>query len=111
MNHEQLAAAARAVIDLAAYLADLKSQALERFNPAQVADRGYVTPSGEVHLRQLQLSYWKTRGALHELILEIWQDAGQFDRATPEQFLVGLAAAALLVDAARFLRETFHSSN
>jgi hypothetical protein len=35
----------------------------------------------------------------------------RIDRATPQQFLTTLAAAALLVDAARFLREKFHRVN
>jgi hypothetical protein len=108
MNPEQLTSAARTVVDLSKYIEDLKAQALEIYNPQAVAARGYITPSKETQLRHLQLSYWKARGALFELVQEIRQDAERLDRATPQQFLIGLAAAALLVDAARFLREMFH---
>jgi hypothetical protein len=108
MNSEQLAAAARTVAQLGDYLDDLKRQALAMLNPAVVTARGYITPSTELAIRQLQLSYWKTRNALFELVYDIWRDVERLDRATPQQFLVALAAASLLVDAARFLREKFH---
>ncbi len=108
MNSDQLTAAARTVVQLDDYLQDLKRQALAIFDPAVVADRRYITPSGELAIRQLQLSYWKTRNALFELVHDIWRDVERLERATPQQFLVALTAAALLVDAARFLRETFH---
>lgn len=108
MTNDQIAAAAHTVVQLSDYLAELKAQALSPFDPVTIAARGYITPSEEVHVRQLQLSYWKTRSALLELVYDVWRDIERLDRATPQQFLVALAAAALLVDAARFLRETFH---
>ena len=110
MNSEQIAAAARTVDQLADYLDELKSEALTIFDATEIAARGYIRPTKEVNLRQLQRSYWKTRNALLELVYEIWREVERVDRATPQQFLVALAAAALLVDAARFLRETFHRS-
>jgi hypothetical protein len=61
-----------------------------------------------LQVRQLQFSYWKTRNALFELIWDTWRGAERLDRATPQEFLLAFAAAALLVDAARFLRESFH---
>jgi hypothetical protein len=108
MTSEQLAAAAQTVVQLGDYLSDLKSQALAMFDPARVSSRGYITPSKEIQLRQIHLSYWKARNALYELVLEVWRGIDRIDRATPQQFLVALAAASLLVDAARFLREIFH---
>lgn len=108
MNSEQLAAAARTVEQLGQYLEDLKQQSLAMFDAEAVSALGYITPSAEMAVRQLQLSYWKTRNALLELVYDIWGDVERFERATPQQFLVALAAASLLVDAARFLRETFH---
>ncbi len=105
---EQLAADARTVEQADDYLRDLKSQADSIFDPAIAATCGYITPSAEIQVRQLQFSYWKTRNALYELVYDIWRDIERLDRATPEQFLVALAAASLLVDAARFLREKFH---
>lgn len=108
MNREQLVAAAHTVLNLGQYLQELKAQALAIYDPAAVSAKGYITPSQEMQVRQLQLSYSKARIALLELIAEIRHDARDIDRATPQQFLVALAAAALLVDAARFLRESFH---
>jgi hypothetical protein len=108
MTNEQLTSAARTVVELGNYLEDLKLEALEIYKPSVVAARGYITPSNELKLRHLQISYWKTRNALFELLYDIWQEVERIDRATPQQFLICLAAAALLVDAARFLRETFH---
>jgi len=108
MNHEQLSAAAHTIIELASYLDDLKAEALSIFDPAKVTARGYITPSRELHLRHLQLSYWKARSALFELLNDIWREVERMDRATPTQFLICLASSALLVDAARFLRENFH---
>jgi hypothetical protein len=108
MNSEQLTAAARTVAQLGDYLHELKGQALALFDPGAVEARGYITPSVELRVRQLQLSYWKTRNALYELVYDIWREIERLDRATPQQFLVALAAASVLVDAARFLRETFH---
>jgi hypothetical protein len=108
MNSEQLAAAAQTVAHMGDYFSELKAQALAIFCTSQADARGYITPSKEILLRQLQLSYWKARNALHELVWEVWRDIERIDRATPQQFLVALAAASLLVDAARFLRENFH---
>jgi hypothetical protein len=108
MNSEQLTAAALTVVQLDEFLQDWKRQALAVFNPAALSERGYVTPTDELAIRHLQLSYWKARNALYELVFDIWRDIERLERATPQQFLVALASAALLVDAARFLRETFH---
>ncbi|HEX2477365.1 MAG TPA: YiiX/YebB-like N1pC/P60 family cysteine hydrolase [Lacipirellulaceae bacterium] len=108
---EQLAADARTVEHADEYLRDLKSQVEAIFEPGAADVRGYITPSQEIHVRQLQFSYWKTRNALYELVFDIWRDIERLDRATPQQFLVAFAAASLLVDAARFLREKFHRSD
>jgi hypothetical protein len=110
MNSEQVKAAAQTVVQLGDYLAELKSQALAIFDGSAIADRGYITPSREIQLRHLQLSYWKSRNALFELVYDIWRSMERVDRATPQEFLIALAAAALLVDAARFLRESFHDA-
>lgn len=108
MNAEQLNAATQTVVQLADYFEELKAQALLIYQPATVAARGYITPTEELSIRQLQLSYWKARNALFELVFDIWRESDRIDRATAQQFLVAFAAAAVLVDAARFLRETFH---
>jgi hypothetical protein len=109
MERQQLDAAAATVAHLSDYLQDLRADALAIFDGPAVSARGYITPSQEIALRQLQRSYWKTRNALLELVYEIWREIERLDRATPQQYLVALAAASLLVDSARFLRETFHN--
>jgi hypothetical protein len=108
MTANELDSAAMTVVQLDQYLQELKSQALAIYNPDAVTAKGYITPSQEQSVRQLQHSYWKTRSALMELIEELRADAHELEQATPQQFLVGLAAAALLVDAARWLRTSFH---
>ena len=108
MNSEQFTSAAQTVMELSRYLAELKVQALAIYEPQIVAARGYITPSEETQLRHLQHSYWKARSALYELVYDTWREVERIDRATTQEFVVCLAAAALLVDAARFLRETFH---
>jgi hypothetical protein len=108
---DRLAADARTVAQADEYLQELKAQSESIFDAAAVATRGYITPSAEIQVRQLQFSYWKTRNALYELVYDIWRDIERLDRATPQQFLVALAAASLLVDAARFLREKFHRTS
>jgi hypothetical protein len=110
MNTDQLAAAAQTVVQLSDYFTELKGQALAIFDASRAESRGYITPSKEMLVRQLQLSYWKARNALYELVWDVWRDIERIDRATPQQFLVAFAAAAVLVDAAQFLRETFHRS-
>jgi putative ABC transport system permease protein len=75
MNSEQLNLAARTVVDLASFLAELKTQAISIYEPQTVVARGYITPAEELSLRHLQLSYWKARCALFELMSEIWADA------------------------------------
>jgi hypothetical protein len=108
MPEPQLTAAAHTVIQLDDYLTQLKSEAAGIYNPTKVAEVGYITASQELAIRQLQLSYWKSRVALLELVSEIRARVQRPDAATPQDFLVALAAAALLVDSARYLREQFH---
>ncbi|BBO30468.1 YiiX/YebB-like N1pC/P60 family cysteine hydrolase [Lacipirellula parvula] len=108
MADSQLLAAARTVIQIDDYFTQLKSEAAAIFDAVKVAEVGYVTASQELAVRQLQLSYWKSRVALLELIDEIRGRVHRPEAATPEEFLIALAAAALLVDSARYLREQFH---
>lgn len=108
MSDPPLLAAARTVIQIDDYFTQLKSEAAAIFDAVKVAEVGYVTASQELAVRQLQLSYWKSRVALLELIGEIRGRVQRPEAATPEEFLIALAAAALLVDSARYLREQFH---
>ncbi len=108
MTDDALTSAADTIVTLADYFAELKTRALAIYDPAKVAARGYITPAEELQVRQLQVSYWQSRCALYELVYEVHRDVQRPERASPRQLLVALAAAAILVDAARFLRETFH---
>jgi hypothetical protein len=108
MHDQSLDAAAQTVIQLGDYLTQLKCEAARIYNPDKVAAVGYITASQELAVRQLQLSYWKSRVALLELVAEIRTRAQRPEAATPQEFLAALAAAALLVDSARYLREQFH---
>ena len=66
------------------------------------SDRGYFTPSEDEEVRHLLVSYWQSRNALLEVVLEM-KDARHIDA----NFLVGYAGALVLADAARFLYSEF----
>jgi len=105
---------AETVLEIAAYLEELKSRALSAPDTQAAIDRGYLTPTEELALRQLQASYWQCRGALFEVVLAL--DPGEVDprqETTQEQaanFLTAFTAAGVLVDAAIFLRRRFHAA-
>jgi hypothetical protein len=86
-------------------LQELKSRAADLTSRVTPERRGYFTPDEEEATLGLLVSYWHTRNALFDLICTLRQEyAGQDPPRTA--FLVGFSGAALLVDAARFLRET-----
>jgi permuted papain-like amidase YaeF/Yiix C92 family enzyme len=105
---------AESVLALDAYLTELKDRAIRSERRDGLFTRGYLTPSEEMALRQLQLSYWQCRNALFEIIISTHSES-KLDQRQPissEQnylFLIAYGAAVLLVDAARFLREQAHS--
>lgn len=103
------ASGARTVAHMAVYFEELKRKALALRDAFHSSDRGYFTPTEDEAARQLLVSYWQSRAALHDLI-----DEARGGRAPAEvplvSFLLGFGAAVLLVDAARFLRETFGDS-
>lgn len=107
MLPEQTAAGARTVAHLATYFEELKQTARglrEQFGARQ---RGYFTPSEDEAVRRLLISYWQARNALFDLVVSYRDDSGLTKDVRPSAFLVAYAAAILLVDAARFLRETY----
>ena len=107
MTPEQITAGARTVSHLAVYFPELKQAAGALIEKAQASSRGYFTPTEEEAVRRLQVSYWQSRGALFEVVISFQDDTGVSDDDRPAAFLVAYAAAILLVDAARFLREAF----
>lgn len=107
MTRDKLISGTRTVSHLARYLEELKNTVSNTGKPAEIEQRGYVTPTEEEKLRGLQISYWQTRAALFEVVESFRHDESISSEEYNEAFLIAFAAAILLVDAARFLRETF----
>ncbi len=108
MNASEITSGIRSVIHLAAYFEELKQSARELVERATASERGYFTPDEEEAAQGLLVSYWQTRNALFELITSFRTEAESMDEDHPAVFLTAFAAALLLVDAARFLRDTVH---
>lgn len=105
MNAVELASSARTTVQLAEHFSRLKDRAgalADRISPQA---RGYFTPAEEDETQGLLVSYWQARNALFELITSLRDDEEQDDSSSPRAFLTAFAAALVLVDAARFLRE------
>lgn len=107
MTPEEITAGARTVTHLAIYFQEVKQAAGELIAGARASGRGYFTPGEEETVRRLQISYWKSRAALFDVVGSFRQDTELAVDLRPEAFLVAFGAAVLLVDAARFLREAF----
>jgi len=104
---EEITAGARTVTHLGAYFEEFKWRTLKLVVQIPAQERGYFTPDEETQLRAEQISYWKARSALLELIASFRENDDPDSRDRPAAFLVAFAAALILVDAARFLREKF----
>lgn len=104
MERTDLAAAIRTTSHAATYLRELKGKAAALTSKVAAERRGYFTPGEEEATLGLLVSYWQTRNALYDLLCSLRQE---FSRkiAPRTTFLIGFASAAVLIDAARFLRE------
>ncbi|MCA9247266.1 MAG: hypothetical protein KDA42_09135 [Planctomycetales bacterium] len=100
---------ARTIAHLSQYWTELRRTAIELAERIPIAERKYFLPDEEDRVRRLQISYWQSRAALLELIEGLRHDDSLSEEEYPAAFLVAFAAALLLVDAARFLREQFHT--
>jgi hypothetical protein len=107
MTPDEITVGARTVTHLADYFEELKQAARELIAGARASGRGYFTPTEEETVRRLQVSYWKSRAALFDVVISFQQDRALTEESRPAAFLVAFGAAVLLVDAARFLRESF----
>ena len=107
MTPEEIAVGARTVAHLADYFAELRRAVQDLIERGSASGRGYFTPSEEEAVRRLQISYWTSRSALFEVVIAFRDDVDLPEELRPAGFLVAYAAAVLLVDAARFLREAF----
>lgn len=105
MTPEELSAAARTVTDLGEYFQELKEREAALETQIGPSDRGYFTPNEESQTQSLLISYWQARNALFELITSFRDDESLDAASRPRAFLIAFAAALVLVDAARFLRE------
>lgn len=110
MHSEDISAGVRTVAHLSGYFQELKSRAAEFAVRGSAQRRGYFTPQEDDEVRALLVSYWQARGALSEVVNSFRQDTELADADRPSAFLTSFAGALVLIDAARFLRETFHNS-
>lgn len=108
MRAEDLLAAVRTVTHAANYFEELKLTVRELAARLAMDERGYFTPVEEERTHGLLVSYCQARNALLELITSFRLDGDLSDEDRPAAFLTAFAAALILVDAARFLRETVH---
>jgi hypothetical protein len=106
MVSPEIAAGIRTVLQVADYFVELKASAAALAHRITAQQRGYFTPDEEDDTLALLVSYWQTRNALFDLISTMRREAGDTANPRPACFLVAFAAASILVDAARFLRET-----
>jgi hypothetical protein len=90
-------------------LDELKTRAADLTSRISAERRGYFTPEEEDQVLGLLISYWQTRNALLELIGSLRREFATALVPPPSAFLIGFSAAAILVDAARFLRDVADS--
>ena len=98
----------RTVVQLAQTLAELKAAATELVQSISTDEQGYFTPDEEYQVLSLLIVYWQSRNALLELVFSLRNDERLYGSGGDVTFLIAFSAALLLVDAARFLRETVH---
>ena len=101
--------AVRTVLHVAAHFDRLKQQARTMLDEFGASSRGFFTPTEDDQVRHLLVSYWHTRNALFEAVLE---NRDYFQVASTEEknvrFLIAFGGALVLIDAARFLRDNVH---
>jgi hypothetical protein len=101
--------AVRTVLHVAAHFDQLKQQARAMLDQFGASARGFFTPTEDDQVRHLLVSYWHTRNALFEAVLE---NRDYFQVASTEEknvrFLIAFGGALVLIDAARFLRDNVH---
>ena len=100
----------RTVVQVAAFLDELKHSAATLSGQIAASQRGYFTPDEEDATRALLVSYWQSRNALHELIQTCRDMDETGEQRQPAVFLTAFAASLVLIDAARFLREQVHDN-
>lgn len=111
MSRIDLPAAARTITNAADHLERMKAAAIAlRDATPHAAKRDYYTPTEDEQIRHQVVSYAQWRAALFDIIYRLTDGLSDTDakRANdPPRFVTAFAAAVLLVDAARFLRDTW----
>ncbi len=122
---------AETVVALAQQFRGLKKRALELAEQLQVLEQGYLKPSDDEAIHQLWQAYWRSRSVLLAIIDEAYligkgpqstevieevlpaaSDSSSVNLSSCQQswMVLGVTAALILVDAARFVREEFHEN-
>lgn len=104
-----MAAGCRTVVSIADHFEELKQRARELSAKSQSSQRGYFTPSEDEEVKHLLVSYWQSRNALIELVLDFQRQHHLETEQDERTFLIAYSGALVLVDAARFLRDEFHT--
>lgn len=97
----------RTIVDLADHLRRLRDEADVLKLSFAAGQRGFFTPSEDDQVLHLWVSYHKSRAALFELIDSVRRAVGVATQERAAEFAVAYAAALILIDAARCLRERF----
>ncbi|MEZ6058954.1 MAG: YiiX/YebB-like N1pC/P60 family cysteine hydrolase [Planctomycetaceae bacterium] len=108
MSYDELRLGAATVVNIADHFDGMKAEATLLAQAFHASERGFFTPTEDEQTRHLLVSYWTARNALFELVSSLHQ----VDRFEPERrglaLAIAYAGALVLVDGARFLRESFH---
>lgn len=107
MDVARLPAFAQTVVHVRRFFTELKAVVREHLAAGRAAQRGYFTPSEDEALRRLLISYSQARAALLEIAIAYRDDEELQPADRPAAFLTAFAAACVLVDAGRFLHESF----
>ncbi len=103
---EEFTSHLKTVEQLAEYLEELQQLAREMTEVISTNEQGLFRPDQEFQVLTLLIGYWQSRSALLELVHSIRDDERLYGPDGDVLFLVGFSAALILVDSARFLRET-----
>jgi hypothetical protein len=103
---EEFASHLKTIEQLAEYLEELQQVASGMTEVISTNEQGLFRPDQEFQVLTLLIGYWQSRAALLELIQPIRDDERLYGPHGDVLFLVGFSAALILVDSARFLRET-----
>jgi len=101
----EIQAAARAVEHISTTFDELRARTARMRGRSGARHRGYFTPAEDEELRRLVITYWQARCALMEVLATMRAPEESPDDLSPARFLVACAAALVLIDAARDLRE------